>query len=39
MPSAAVPSDANVLINPNHSACREVETEEAFDRAVDHRLQ
>lgn len=39
VPSAVVPAEDNVLINPRHPAFGEVETEGPFDPEIDDRLQ
>jgi RES domain-containing protein len=39
VPSAVVPAEDNVLINPRHPAFQEVETEGPFDPEIDDRLQ
>ena len=39
VPSAVVPAEDNVLINPNHPAFGDVETEGPFDPEIDDRLQ
>ena len=39
VPSAVVPAEDNILINPNHPAFGEVKTEGPFDPEIDDRLQ
>jgi len=39
VPSAVVPAEDNLLINPEHAAFEEVEIEGPFDPEIDDRLQ
>jgi len=39
VPSAVVPAESNVLINPRHPAFGEVETQGPLDPEIDERLQ
>lgn len=39
VPSAVVPAEGNILINPNHFAFEKMEIEGPFDPEIDNRLQ
>lgn len=39
VPSAVVPAEENILVNPNHSAFEKMEIEGPFDPEIDNRLQ
>lgn len=39
VPSAVVPAENNILLNPRHPAFEKVETEGPFDPEIDERLQ